>query len=104
MANKVLAEIGVIGGTGLYAMKELKIIREIKIKTPFGNPSDNIILGTLSGIKVAFLAHPPARRRDNKPRNERNRQARGASIADAKCNEITPEGRNPQRGRAPHRA
>jgi 5'-methylthioadenosine phosphorylase len=55
MANKVLAEIGVIGGTGLYAMKELKIIREIKIKTPFGAPSDNLILGTLSGIKVVFL-------------------------------------------------
>jgi 5'-methylthioadenosine phosphorylase len=55
MANKVLAEIGVIGGTGLYAMKELKIIKEIKVKTPFGSPSDNLILGTLSGIKVVFL-------------------------------------------------
>ncbi|OIN99202.1 MAG: S-methyl-5'-thioadenosine phosphorylase [Elusimicrobia bacterium CG_4_10_14_0_2_um_filter_56_8] len=55
MANKVLAETGVIGGTGLYAMKELRIIREISIKTPFGSPSDKIILGTLSGIKVAFL-------------------------------------------------
>ena len=55
MANKVLAEIGVIGGTGLYAMEELKGVREIKVKTPFGSPSDNIILGTLAGIKVAFL-------------------------------------------------
>lgn len=55
MPKKTLAEIGVIGGTGLYAMDELKIEREIKIKTPFGDPSDNIILGTLSGIKVAFL-------------------------------------------------
>ena len=55
MAKKVLAEIGVIGGTGLYAMEELKNVREIKIKTPFGSPSDNIILGTLAGIKVAFL-------------------------------------------------
>ena len=55
MANKVLAEIGVIGGTGLYAMEELKILKEIKIKTPFGDPSDKIILGTLAGIKVAFL-------------------------------------------------
>ena len=55
MANKVLAEIGVIGGTGLYAMQELKILKEIKVKTPFGDPSDKLILGTLSGIKVAFL-------------------------------------------------
>jgi len=55
MANKVLAEIGVIGGTGLYAMEELKILKEIKVKTPFGDPSDKIILGTLAGIKVAFL-------------------------------------------------
>jgi len=55
MGNKTLAEIGVIGGTGLYAMQELTKVREIKIKTPFGSPSDNIILGELSGIKVAFL-------------------------------------------------
>ncbi len=55
MAIKKLAEIGVIGGTGLYAMEELKKVREIKVKTPFGNPSDAIILGKLSGIPVAFL-------------------------------------------------
>lgn len=55
MAKKALAEIGVIGGTGLYAMKELNILREIKVKTPFGDPSDKLILGTLSGIKVVFL-------------------------------------------------
>ena len=55
MSKKILAEIGVIGGTGLYAMEELKNVREIKIKTPFGDPSDNIILGNLSGIPVAFL-------------------------------------------------
>ena len=55
MANKVLAEIGVIGGTGLYAMQELKILKEIAVKPPFGSPSDKLILGTLSGIKVAFL-------------------------------------------------
>ncbi len=55
MAMKTLAEIGVIGGTGLYAMQELKILREIKVKTPFGDPSDKIILGVISGVKVAFL-------------------------------------------------
>ncbi|HNW45189.1 MAG TPA: S-methyl-5'-thioadenosine phosphorylase [Elusimicrobiales bacterium] len=55
MANKNLAEIAVIGGTGLYAMQEIKNVREIKVKTPFGAPSDSIILGKLSGIPVAFL-------------------------------------------------
>ncbi len=55
MSKKVLAEIGVIGGTGLYAMEELKINREIKVQTPFGDPSDKLLLGTLSGIKVVFL-------------------------------------------------
>ena len=55
MAIKKLAEIGVIGGTGLYAMEELKKVREIKVKTPFGDPSDKIILGEIAGIPVAFL-------------------------------------------------
>jgi len=55
MAQKALAGTGVIGGTGLYAMQELKITEEIKIKTPFGDPSDKLLLGTLSGVKVVFL-------------------------------------------------
>jgi 5'-methylthioadenosine phosphorylase len=55
MAKKALAEIGVIGGTGLYAMQELKILKEITVKTPFGDPSDKLLLGTLSGVKVVFL-------------------------------------------------
>ena len=55
MTSKPVAALAVIGGSGLYAMQELKGIREIKIKTPFGDPSDSIILGTLSGVTVAFL-------------------------------------------------
>ncbi len=55
MTSKPVAAIAVIGGSGLYAMQELKGVREIKVKTPFGNPSDNVILGTLSGVPVAFL-------------------------------------------------
>lgn len=55
MVRKALAEIAVIGGSGLYAMQELKEVREIKVKTPFGNPSDAIILGKISGIPAAFL-------------------------------------------------
>jgi 5'-methylthioadenosine phosphorylase len=50
------ATIGIIGGSGLYAMKGLTKTREIRVKTPFGEPSDAIVLGTLEGKRVAFLA------------------------------------------------
>jgi 5'-methylthioadenosine phosphorylase len=51
-----LAEIGVIGGSGLYAMSGLTNTREIRVKTPFGDPSDKIVLGNFEGKRVAFLA------------------------------------------------
>lgn len=51
-----LAEIGVIGGSGLYAMSGLSNAREIAVKTPFGGPSDKIVLGNFEGKRVAFLA------------------------------------------------
>jgi 5'-methylthioadenosine phosphorylase len=50
------AEIGIIGGSGLYAMNGLTNSREIRVKTPFGDPSDAFMLGTLEGRRVAFLA------------------------------------------------
>jgi 5'-methylthioadenosine phosphorylase len=50
------AEIGVIGGSGLYAMSGLSNTREIRVKTPFGDPSDKIVLGNFEGKRVAFLA------------------------------------------------
>jgi 5'-methylthioadenosine phosphorylase len=49
------AEIGIIGGSGLYQMPELKDIEEISVDTPFGKPSDAFITGTLEGVRVAFL-------------------------------------------------
>ena len=49
------AEIGIIGGSGLYQMPELKDIEEVSIDTPFGKPSDAFITGTLEGVRVAFL-------------------------------------------------
>src|SRR5512138_2668227 len=49
------ATIGVIGGSGLYAMEGLSDIKEVKISTPFGNPSDLITVGTLGRHRVAFL-------------------------------------------------
>jgi len=50
------AEIGIIGGSGLYSMPGLTKIKEIRLRTPFGQPSDPYVLGTLEGRKVAFLA------------------------------------------------
>jgi 5'-methylthioadenosine phosphorylase len=50
------AEIGIIGGSGLYSMPGLTKVREVKVTTPFGRPSDSYVLGTLEGHKVAFLA------------------------------------------------
>jgi 5'-methylthioadenosine phosphorylase len=50
------AEIGIIGGSGLYNMPGLSDIQEVQQQTPFGDPSDAYILGNLEGRKVAFLA------------------------------------------------
>lgn len=49
------AKIGIIGGSGLYQMEGLTDIKEMKVKTPFGEPSDALILGNLEGVKIAFL-------------------------------------------------
>ena len=49
------AKIGIIGGSGLYQMPELTDVDEVQVETPFGNPSDKFIIGTLEGERVAFL-------------------------------------------------
>jgi 5'-methylthioadenosine phosphorylase len=49
------AAIGIIGGSGLYQMPELKDVEEVSVETPFGPPSDAFIVGTLEGERVAFL-------------------------------------------------
>src|SRR5881394_4046515 len=50
------AQIGVIGGSGLYDMADLTDREEMAVKTPFGDPSGPYLLGTLGGKRVAFLA------------------------------------------------
>jgi 5'-methylthioadenosine phosphorylase len=55
-AAKGQAEIGIIGGSGLYSMSGLERPREVRVKTPFGEPSDAFVVGTLEGRRVAFLA------------------------------------------------
>jgi 5'-methylthioadenosine phosphorylase len=50
------AKIGIIGGSGLYQMDALQDVEEVSVDTPFGSPSDSLIVGTLEGVRVAFLA------------------------------------------------
>jgi len=49
-------KLGIIGGSGLYAMEGLSKTKEVRVATPFGKPSDAYLLGTLGGARVAFLA------------------------------------------------
>ena len=49
------AKIGVIGGSGLYEIEGLSSIEEVRISTPFGEPSDAITIGSLEGMRLAFL-------------------------------------------------
>jgi 5'-methylthioadenosine phosphorylase len=48
--------IGIIGGSGLYAMEGLTVLEERALKTPFGDPSDPYVIGDVDGTRVAFLS------------------------------------------------
>jgi len=48
--------LGVIGGSGLYAMSGLESTETVELETPFGKPSAPVVIGTISGKRVAFLA------------------------------------------------
>lgn len=57
------AEIGIIGGTGLYGMEGLDDVRDVELETPFGPPASPLRIGRLAGRSVAFLArHGPGHR------------------------------------------
>ena len=55
-AKKEAIKTAIIGGSGLYNMAGLTDTREVRVKTPFGDPSDAIVVGTLEGQRVAFLS------------------------------------------------
>jgi 5'-methylthioadenosine phosphorylase len=50
------ADIGILGGTGLYEIEGIAKVREYRLETPFGSPSDSYFLGRLEGKRVAFLS------------------------------------------------
>lgn len=56
VASSGAVRIGIIGGSGLYTMAGLEQTRELRVKTPFGDPSDALVVGTLEGKRVAFLS------------------------------------------------
>ncbi len=74
------AKIAIIGGSGLYELEGLADIEEIWLETPFGKPSDAIIVGTLEGRKIAFLA-----RHDRKHRLSPTELPVRANIYALKC-------------------
>lgn len=53
--SETRARVGVIGGSGLYQMAAMTDVEEIRIATPFGDPSDAIIVGAIAGVRVAFV-------------------------------------------------
>ena len=48
-------QVGVIGGSGLYEMEGLTDVTQVSVETPYGMPSDDLVIGTLDGVRVAFL-------------------------------------------------
>ena len=55
MSDTITPMIGFIGGSGVYDLDGLEDRRWVKVRTPWGDPSDEILTGTLSGLRVAFL-------------------------------------------------
>ncbi len=54
--NGLTASIGIIGGSGFYNIEGMSEVQEVELDTPFGKPSDSLIVGTLEGQRVAFIA------------------------------------------------
>ena len=61
--NRARADIGIIGGSGLYDVEGLRKVKELSVKTPFGAPSDTVLLGELDGnsyrLSLAAWTRPP---------------------------------------------
>ena len=53
--DTVRADVGIIGGSGLYDLEALTGVREVRVTTPYGDPSDKLVVGELAGLTVAFL-------------------------------------------------
>jgi 5'-methylthioadenosine phosphorylase len=76
-----LADIGVFGGSGFYSL--LEGVREVKVDTPYGSPSDALFVAEVSGRKVAFL--PRHSRHHNIPPHMINYRANVWAMRSAGC-------------------
>jgi 5'-methylthioadenosine phosphorylase len=56
LGQRARADIGIIGGSGLYDIEGLHQVKQVTVRTPFGRPSDDVLLGELDGVRVAFLS------------------------------------------------
>lgn len=84
--HAVLPFIGVIGGSGVYEIEGLDNPRWEKVETPFGDPSDEILRGTLAGVEMAFL--PRHGRGHRIPPSELNYRANVDAMKRIGCTEI----------------
>ena len=55
-SGRTQAQVGIIGGSGLYDIEGMERVREVRERTPFGRPSDTVRVGTMGDISVAFLS------------------------------------------------
>lgn len=63
MVSESGSPVGIIGGSGLYDVPDIEIVSRVSVDTPFGEPSDEYVVGRLQGIDVIFLArHGPGHR------------------------------------------
>ena len=92
------AEIGIIGGSGLYSMPGLERAREVRVKTPFGDPSDALVVGTLEGKRVAFLARHGRGHRLTAVGDQLSRQHLRDEAAGRRANYFRERGRLPAGG------
>src|SRR6478736_270290 len=84
------AQIGIIGGSGLYDMAEVTDREERAVATPFGEPSGPYVIGTLRGKRVAFLSRHGTGGRCDRPSGRDLRQHGGAAVFDARRIEAVP--------------
>jgi len=56
MGEEERVEVAVVGGTGVYKVEGLSLLRELDLTTPFGKPSSKIFIGTLGSMRIAFIA------------------------------------------------
>ncbi len=97
-SGKHAIEIGIIGGSGLYSMPGLEKPREVRVKTPFGDPSDALIIGTLEGRRVAFLARHARGHRILAVRNQLSREYLRHENARRRANHFRQRGGFSERG------